>query len=239
MRKPLFVLVHGGCHRAGCWDLLIPALQALGREAMAVDLPGHGRDPDTDPVPKTLADGIATVAAAVRAIDGPVVLVGHSLGGMTVSGVAEQLPERIARLVFLTAVVPRDGESAAAFGDLPGFNASIGSEMLPDGLRVGVKPDLARHLFYADCEHAVAASAEAALVPTDLGYLGTPVSLSAERFAAVPKTYVICARDNAIEPRAQRVLAAIHPETEVREIDAGHSAFLSRPADLAALLDRL
>lgn len=239
MRKPLFVLVHGGCHRARCWDLLIPALEALGREAVAVDLPGHGRDPEADPAPKTLDDGIAAVVAAVRAADGPVVLVGHSLGGMTISGVAEQLPERIARLVYLTALVPRDGESAAAFGELPGFNASIGSEILDDGLRVGVKPDLARHLFYADCDDAIAAAAETALVPTDLGYLGTTVSLSAERFGMVPKTYVICTRDNAIEPRAQRVLAVVHPETETREIDAGHSAFLSRPADLAALLDAL
>jgi pimeloyl-ACP methyl ester carboxylesterase len=239
MRKASFVLVHGGCHRAGCWDRLIPALRALGREAVAVDLPGHGRDPDADPVPKTLDDGIAAVAAAVRAAEGRVVLLGHSLGGMIISGVAEQLPERIARLVYLTAVVPRDGESATAFGELPGFNASIGSELLDDGLRVGVKPALARHLFYADCDDAVAATAKAALVPTDLGYLTTPVSLSAPRFGRVPKTYVICARDNAIEPQAQRALAAVHPETETREIDASHSAFLSRPTELAALLDRL
>src|SRR6218665_3432598 len=114
MPKPVFVLVHGGCHRAACWDRLIPALRALGRDAVAVDLPGHGGDIHADPVTKTLDDGIAPLPAAVGAVDGPVVLVGHSLGGMTISGVAERMPERIARLVYLTALVPQDGESAAA-----------------------------------------------------------------------------------------------------------------------------
>lgn len=239
MPKPVFVLVHGGCHRAACWDRLLPALRALGREAVAVDLPGHGRDIRADPVPRTLDDGIVAVVSAVEAADGPVVLVGHSLGGMTISGVAERVPERIARLVYLTALVPRDGESTAAFADLAGFNAGIGSKVLDDGERVGVRPELARHLFYADCTGDVAEAAIAALVPTDLGYLATPVSLTPERFGRVPKTFILCGKDNAIEPRAQRVLAAVHPEMEIARIDASHSAFLSKPAELAALLDRL
>jgi pimeloyl-ACP methyl ester carboxylesterase len=239
MTKPVFVLVHGGCHRAACWDRLIAALHALGRDAIAVELPGHGRDPDADPVPKTLDDGVAAVLAAVREAGAPVVLVGHSLGGMTISGVAELAPELVARLVYLTALVPRDGESTAAFADLPGFNASVGSYILDDGMRAGVKPELARQLFYADCDEATAAAATAALVPTDLGYLATPVALSAGRFGRVPKTFVKCLQDRAIEPRAQDMLAAVHPEMEVLEIDASHSAFLSRPAELAALLDRV
>jgi pimeloyl-ACP methyl ester carboxylesterase len=238
MTRPTFLLVHGGCHRASCWDRLIPALRTLGREAIAIDLPGHGRDSVADPVPATLDDGIAATVAAIREIEGSVVLVGHSLGGLSISGAAERLPEQIAQLVYLTALVPRDGEDASVFADLPGFNASIGSYMLDDGLRVGVRPELARHLFYADCDGEIAAAATAALVPTDLGYLTTPVSLSEGRFGAVPKAYILCRQDNAIEPRAQRVLATVHPGTDLVEIDASHSAFLSRPDELAALLDR-
>jgi pimeloyl-ACP methyl ester carboxylesterase len=234
--SPTFLLVHGGCHRAACWNRLLPELAALGRAAVAIDLPGHGRDPERDPIPKTLDDGIAALVAAAGRVDGRVVLVGHSLGGMAISGAAEQLTDRVARLVYLTAVVPRDGESAAAFGALPGFNASVGSEILADGLRIAVKPALARQFFYADCDEAVATAAEAALVPTDLGYLKTPVTLSAARFGRLPKTYIVCGRDQAIEPRAQRTLTAVQSGTEVREIDASHSAFLSKPAELAALL---
>lgn len=179
------------------------------------------------------------VVDAIRAVGGPVMLVGHSLGGMSISGAAERIAGRVARLVYLTALVPRDGDSAAAFGQLAGFNASVGSEMLEDGERVGVKVGLAQHLFYADCDAETAERAVSALVATDLAYLAEPVALSPDRFGVIPKTYILCLRDNAIEPRAQRNLAAVHPGTNVREIDAGHSAFLSRPRELAELLDRL
>ncbi len=180
-----------------------------------------------------------TVVDAIHAVRSPVMLVGHSLGGMTISGAAERIAERIARWVYLTALVPRDGDSAADFGQLAGFNASVGSEMLEDGERAGVKTELARHLFYADCDRQTAERAVAALVATDLSYLTTPVTVSPDRFGVIPKTYILCLRDNAIEPRAQRVLATVHPGTDICEIDAGHSAFLSRPRELAALIDRL
>jgi pimeloyl-ACP methyl ester carboxylesterase len=218
---------------------MFPALRARRRNVVAIDLPGHGRDPATDPVPKTLEDGINAVVTTIRRIKGLVILVGHSLGGMTISGAAERVPERIARLVYLTALVPKDGEAAAQYSELPGFNAGIGSYALDDGERVGVRPEMARHLFYADCDEATAAAAQEALVATDLGYLGAPVALSSARFGAIPKSYIICLRDNAIEPRAQRVFAARHPGTELHEIDAGHSAFLSKPDELASLLDSL
>jgi pimeloyl-ACP methyl ester carboxylesterase len=236
MTKRTFVLVHGGAHRASCWNRLVPELEARGHRVATVDLPGHGRDPGTDPVPATLDDGIAATVAAIEAQDGPVVLVGHSLGGMSISGAAERAAERIARLVYLTALLPRDGESTGRYAALDGFNASVGSEFLDDGPRVGVKRHLARHLFYADCDDATAEAAIDALCATDLGYLTQPVALSEERFGRIPKTYIVCLQDHAIEPRAQRVMAANCPDIEVREFDSSHSGFLSKPAALADLL---
>ncbi|KQX18751.1 MULTISPECIES: alpha/beta fold hydrolase [unclassified Sphingomonas] len=230
------LLIHGGCHRGDCWRLLIPALQALGREAVAIDLPGHGRDPETDPLPRTLDDGIAATLAALRTFDRPALLVGHSLGGMTISGATEQAPDLVERLVYISALLPRDGDSGAALAATPGLRAEVGSYMLDDGLRVGVKPEEAGRLFYADCAEDVAAAATQALVPTDLSYMTTTVTLSTDSFGRVPKTYVHCLRDQAIEMRAQISFRSAAPGVEVREIDASHSPFLSRPAELAALL---
>lgn len=233
------LLIHGGCHRGDCWHLLIPELEALGRHAVAIDLPGHGRDPDADPAPKTLDDGIAATVEALRRFGRPALLVGHSLGGMTISGAAEQVPELVARLVYLSALSPRDGESGAMLAETPGMRADVGSYMLDDGIRVGVKPDQADRLFYADCPPDVAAAATAGLVPTDLGYLTQPVALSAARFGRIPKTYVHCLRDQAIELPAQIDYRERHPDMDAREIDASHSPFLSKPAELAALLASL
>lgn len=233
------LLIHGGCHRSDCWRLLVPELEALGRQAVAIDLPGHGRDPDVDPVPKTLNDGIAATVEALRRFDRPALLVGHSLGGMTISGAAEQVPELVERLVYLSALLPRDGESGADLSATPGLRAEVGSYLLDDGLRVGVKPEEAPRLFYADCPADIVVAAAAALVPTDLGYLAQPITLSPDRFGRVPKTYVHCLRDQAIEVRAQEAFRAAAPNIDVREIDASHSPFLSRPKELAALLAAL
>ncbi|ARR55833.1 alpha/beta hydrolase [Rhizorhabdus wittichii DC-6] len=230
------LLIHGGCHRGDCWRLLVPALEALGRRAVAIDLPGHGRDPAADPAPKTLDDGIATVVETLRRFDRPALLVGHSLGGMTISGAAERAPETIERLVYLSALLPRDGETGAALAATPGLRAEVGSYLLDDGQRIAVKADRARDLFYADCPDDVAAAAIEALVPTDLGYLAQPVTLSADRFGRIPKTYVHCLRDRAIEMEAQISFRSASPGIDAREIDASHSAFLSRPGELATLL---
>lgn len=230
------LLIHGGCHRGDCWRLLIPELEKLGRRAVAIDLPGHGRDPEVDPVPKTLDDGIAATVAALRGFGRPALLIGHSLGGLSISGAAEQVPELVERLVYLSALSPRDGESGAMLAEVPGMRADVGSYMLDDGLRVAVKPEEAPRLFYADCPPELAVASTAALVPTDLGYLTQPIALSPARFDRVPKTYVHCLRDQAIELPAQISYRKQHPDMDAREIDASHSPFLSKPVELAALL---
>jgi len=233
------LLIHGGCHRGDCWRLLIPELQALGREAVAIDLPGHGRDPETDPLPATLDNGIAATVAALRGLGRPALLVGHSLGGMTISGAAEQVPEAVERLVYLSALLPRNGETGAALAATPGLLADVGSHILDDGERVAVHPDQARLLFYGDCAEDLAAAAVEALVATDLSYLASAAVLSPERFGRAPKTYIHCLQDRAIEMEAQRSFRAAAPGIDVHEIDAGHSPFLSKPAELAALLASL
>jgi pimeloyl-ACP methyl ester carboxylesterase len=108
-----FVLVPGMCHGAWCFDDLTATLRAHGHRVLAVTLTGvaerahlltGGANLDTH-----IADVIAVVAADGG--DEPVTLVGHSYGGMVISGVADRIPDRVDAVVFLDAVVPRDGES--------------------------------------------------------------------------------------------------------------------------------
>ncbi len=233
------VLVHGGAHRAACWNLLIRELEASGRQAVAVDLPGYGRDSTIDPTPRTLADGIEATAEAIARLGGPVMLVGHSLGGMTISGAAEHITHAIDHLVYLSAVVPRDGESAESMAATDGMKASAGTFVLNDGERIGFRPEMAREIFYNDCPDDIVAAATEALVSTDLGYLTTPVSLSPARFGKIRKSYVICTRDQAITPEMQRLFTRVHPGVAVHEIVAGHSPFLSKPSELATLIANL
>ena len=229
-----FVLVHGGCHGPDCWNGVAARLRARGHSVDAVALPGHGHG-----VPRAgLAEGIAATVEAVEAAGESVILVGHSLGGLSISGAAEQAPGAIRRLVYLTALLPVDGESGADFSRFEDFRGSEGSFLYDGGEWAGVRPERAHDLFYADCAPDVARRAVAALCPTDTDYLTTPVALGAA-FAGVAKTYIVCLKDAAIGVGAQRAMIAAHPGIDVVEIDSGHSPFLSMPDDLGDVLEML
>ena len=105
-----FVLVHGAWHGAWCWSAVINHLERLGDRALALDLPGHGAS-QVGRAEVTLAAYVDSVVGFIEArnLEG-VVLAGHSLGGITVSGVVQKIPQRIKRVIFISAVVLRDGE---------------------------------------------------------------------------------------------------------------------------------
>jgi pimeloyl-ACP methyl ester carboxylesterase len=105
-----FVLVHGSWHGAWCWHRVVPELEALGHRVLAPDLPGHGDDA-TAPAQLTLKAYAECVATVICSATEPVVLVGHSFAGIVISQVAELVPERISRLVYLTAFLPANGQS--------------------------------------------------------------------------------------------------------------------------------
>lgn len=108
-----YVLIPGACHGAWCFDDLATALRGAGHRVLACTLTGiaerahlahAGVNLDTH-----ITDVLAAVAAAPDADD--LVLVGHSYGGMVITGVADRIPERVRALVYIDALVPRDGES--------------------------------------------------------------------------------------------------------------------------------
>ena len=116
MRNPkthkTFVLVHGSWQGAWCWDGVREHLRARGHRVLAPALPGRGAVAD-DRSWIGPGDNVAAVLLALdTAGDEPVVLVGHGLGGVTVSQVADRRPDRIDRLVYCAAFVLEDGESA-------------------------------------------------------------------------------------------------------------------------------
>ena len=110
------VLVHGAWHGAWAWEALAPLLAATGHHVEAVDLPGHGARAG-DPVAGCTLDAYASTAVealewARAATGAPALLVGHSLGGVTVAAACEARPDLVAAAVYLCAYMPRDGESA-------------------------------------------------------------------------------------------------------------------------------
>ena len=119
-----YVLVHGAFGSAAELAPVIPELEARGHHAIAVDLPC------VDPM-ATLDDYADTVAAARAAIDGRIVVVGHSAGGATISLVPART--RVDRLIYVTAVVP-EPKGADALKELPGIGEWLGAGVQAVGL---------------------------------------------------------------------------------------------------------
>ncbi len=230
-----YALIHGGAHGGSCWYLLAAELEGRGHRVVAPDLPV---DEDA-----TLTDHAQVVVDAVEAVDeaDDVVVVAHSLGGLVGPIVAEGLDADL--LVLLAAMVPRPGETCLELWEATGFapelepddvlDESAGAD--DDGLMMTEAAAIAA--FYHDVPTEVAARAVSEL-------RGQSSSVFTERWplAAWPSVltrYILCREDRMVAPEWARRVTGERLGIVPDEIDGGHSPFLSRPAELADLLEQL
>lgn len=239
--RPTLLLVHGAWHGSWCWERLIAPLAQRGVVARTIDLPSvHGpaapqRQLAPPPPPTAaLVDDAAAVRALAAAIDGPVILCGHSYGGMVIS-LAASGGTRIVRLVYLCAFVPDPGESLNDIGGgrpAPWIVLRENGTCIPD-------PALAADLFYGDCDAPTQAWAMSRLRPQPTRAFTEAVPSPA--WQQIPSSYIACTQDHAMPIDVQRRLAS--KVDDGIELEASHSPFLSQPvplaAQLASIADRL
>jgi pimeloyl-ACP methyl ester carboxylesterase len=245
------VLVHGGAHGAWCWE---PTIAALTVDALAVDLPpksirgGVGRnDPTPDLSRLTLRDSVDSVLrdADTAGLD-RFVLVGHSLGGLTIAELARRAPERVQHLVFVSCMVPPEGGSSidALPEELQGVARDALAADRAGGLNpVGLDEGTVRLMFCNDMNETqirfvldrIGIEAPGPLAET-VTRRGIPTAL--------PKTFVKLLRDQSLPPEHQDLLIEHLRESPggavaVETIDAGHDVMISNPHALGSLLNRI
>ncbi len=239
-----YVLVHGSAHGSWCWERVVPLLERMGHSVTAVDLPGNGSD-DTPLADVTLETYAEHVCKALDSLDGPAILAGHSLGGISISRAAELRPDRIAALVYLTALLLQNGEAFAPAASRDpadvrrALEARTSWSVSDDLTHVVYKPELARHRFYNDCPDEDVEWAGSMLVPQPAGPLLSPMKISDANFGSVPRVYIECALDNAVTPEQARRMYTALPCAEIITMQTGHSPFLSAPEELSRQLDAL
>ena len=228
------LLIHGSCHGAWCWRDVIPALEALGHSARAIDMPSHGGDPT--PVTEVTLDGCRDAILAASTPE--TIVLGHSWGGYPISAAAEAAPERMRGLIYLCAYVPISGLSmidmrkrAARQPLMPAVRRS------GDGLSYTFDPDQVPTLFYHDCPAEAVDYAMPRLCPQATLPQTTPLELSSN-WADMPKAYIRCAEDRAIPPEYQAEMVADWPDGRVVSLPTSHSPFFADPAALARVIDR-
>ncbi len=229
-----FLLVHGGAHTGACWSRLTPHLEA---EAIAPDLPGRGARPA--PLLELRIDD--WVDAIVQETEGQrderVVLVGHSLAGMSLPRVAARIPDRLAHLVFVSCTVPPEGRAPVDMLE-PEIRALARSQEAQAEPSV-IPEAAARAMFCSDMDEAQTRFALDGLVPEAPGPIHEPSRLTGLA-RGVPMTWIRLLRDTVVPPAQQdfyvETIRAIAP-VEVVDLDAGHDAMISRPEALAGILN--
>ncbi len=240
MSSPTFVLVHGAWHSSECWRLVADPLEAQGFTVLTPDLPGHGAN--ALPLAKvTFKAYVNSLLDLLESCDEPVTLVGHSMAGLVVSEVAARRPEKIRRLVYVCAYLPRDGESLF---DLVALNRShepftaidLALQMSDDKRICTVDPDQIVPLFYTLAPAETAARAKAAFSPQATLPLAAKAQLDEAGWNRVKRTYVLCTQDKVIPVHHQRRMLTRQHCDVLLQLDADHSPFLSCPGQLALLL---
>ena len=226
------VFVHGALVFDGAWwwHRMVEPLATLGLGSRTVELPSCVAPPGASrgTVGDMYADADA-VRAALDEEDGPVVLVGHSYGGMLITDAAAG-HGNVEHLVYVTSVMPERDETLVGLGG--GRELGPWMDPRPEDGTMGVKAELLAEAFMQDCDEAAVAGALERLTRQPLAVFGQAPRAVAWR--EKPSTYVVCAEDRATPPEAQRGYA--RRAGKVVELPTGHHPMLSHPELLARVI---
>ncbi|MFT3694329.1 MAG: alpha/beta fold hydrolase [Kofleriaceae bacterium] len=232
------VLVHGAWMGAWAWNDVKTELSTRGATVTAVELPGHGAD-TTDIAQINLRSYIDTVEAAIDAAPKPVVLVGHSMGGIVVTEAADERAQDLSALIYVTAFVPKAGQSLIGLS-MQDADSQLGAALVvqQDQGTAAVMSDKLLDVFCADCNATAAQDLDAHYRDEPLLPFTEPALLDNGGYASVAKYYLYADEDHAISPANQHAMTTGIEWTDTAQIETSHSPFLSEPSMVVDQLER-
>lgn len=240
-----YVLVHGGFHGGWCWERVTSLLETASHEVSAPTLTGFAERASLLTPEVGLDTHIQDVVGLLKDEDlHGVILVGHSYGGIIITGVADQVPERIAHLVYLDTFVPRDGESMEDIVPRQIHRFRKAAQAYGDGWRVDPikKMPLGIKGIYGVTTEPDVSWVRSKLTPQSLKTFEQPLHLKNPAIvASKPRTHIYCTGGGlAISLMRHIVARRTFPPTEVgwrlRRLPTGHDAMITQPRALADLL---
>ena len=240
MSNPLIIFVHGGFHWGGCFAKVATLLAARGKCVLTPDLAGHGFDTKPRSQIRSMADYTAPIARLIEQADEPVVLIGHSMGGISLSYLGERYPDKIARLIYLSAVMLPPGASATDASE-DSAQSAIGAITAPaedgSGIRISPIPEALAAGFYGDCSaHDIAIATRNLTEINPLPPFIWRSDVTPEKYGRIPRVYIETIRDQAVPIAMQRAFQTAFPGTIVHTMDCAHSPFFSHPSALVDLI---
>ena len=240
-----FVLVHGGWHGGWCWQKVIPFLEAAGHEVYAPTLTGLAERASELSPDVGLDTHIQDIVGLLeeKNLHG-VILVGHSYSAMVITGVVDQVPERIAHLVYLDTFVPRDGESMADIAPMVIRLLRKQAQAHGDGWRVDPqqkRPFGVKGIYGVTIEPDLS-WVRSKVTPQPLKTFEQPLHLKNPAIvSAKPRTHIDCTGGGFFFSLMRHILArrALPPREagwRLRQLPTGHDAMITMPRELADVL---
>lgn len=231
-----YVLVHGSFQGAYAWQFVKPQLEAQGHKVVVVELPGHGKD-NTAPSQTSINGYRDKVVSAIQGLEGKVVLVGHSMGGMVISIVAEKIPERIEKLVYIAGFVPKNGQSLF---DLvtQDHQSLLGPALIPssDMLTMSLADADVPPIFCQDGSTAIKQMLIAENKPEPAIPFTQTVTVTSAAFGSIEKHYIRTTFDNTVGINLQDQMLGDGNITNIYTLNTGHCPFLTQPGVVTDIL---
>lgn len=235
LNKPTIVLVHGAWSDSSAWNKVTPALNAKGFHVVAVSLPGHGDD--QTPFPSiTLKSYVDAVKEAIGDQKN-ITLVGHSMAGVVISQVAEDMPGSIKKLIYLSAYLPATGQSLLDIAKKD-EGSHVGKHLQIDKEKAsaGIAKEGAVDIFVADASKDVQDKYSIGVKADPLIPFASPVTLSDANFGAIDKVYIFATEDHAISYATQQYMVNKVSGIKTYSLKSSHTPFLSMPEKVSRIL---
>ncbi|WP_121712036.1 alpha/beta fold hydrolase [Streptomyces sp. E5N91] len=237
-----FLLIHGAWHSGRCWDRVVPLLEAAGHRVFAPSLTGYGDQAHLLGPEVGLDTHVDDVVGLIAGEDlSDVVLVGHSYAGLVISSAAHRIPERIGHLVYLDAMVPEDGESAADVHPVTQRLIEL-AEKSESGWRVPPMPEQpAPFGLFGVTDPADVAWLHGMLSDQPVRCLQQPVRLGNPAADAIPRTHIhnVGAMPTGVTRRPVPPIQPNGTAAQVWELPTGHDCMITMPTELSELLLKL
>ena len=238
------LLVHGGWFDGHCWEPILPFLKDFGIDVHTISLPGSGKGA-TSAFRASMGANAKAICAKLREIDAPTTLLGHSMGGYSISAAGERSPELVSDMIYLSAWVP-----PATGASMYRFDQKHGAVITGPLVEPATSWKLLRGEIDLDpklgAEFLCQLAPEAARIPLFAHASGQPirpglskVPWTAERLGRIPKCYIECTEDLAIPLAGQRLFQQNASFEKVVRIQSDHCPFVSSPEALSKVIKDL
>ena len=237
------LLIHGAWQGAWAWEKLIPELEKLQFRCTPVDMPGNGHSQDRTPLKEVSLDlYMRFLAKELERIEGDIIVIGHSSGGIIASQLAENHPDRIRAIIYIAGMMlPSGMEYAEIVSELQPDHPEIAGiipylQWSDDGEVSTIIDGAAQKILLQDCPQDIADSAAAKLKRHPQRGRAIKATLTDEGFGQVPRAYIEAKLDKSIVPVAQKRMQELVPGAVRFSLDSGHTPQLSQPKELASII---